>query len=78
LSHHEAIPALHEVHPRDLSSPAGLAHLPAQIWATRSRKTPPRGPTYAAINKIPGVHTALFSILAGGAEIIPHPARRRA
>ena len=28
--------------------------------------------TYAAISRIPGVHTALFSILAGGAEIEPH------
>ena len=28
--------------------------------------------TYAAISRIPGVHTALFSILAGGAEIVPH------
>jgi beta-hydroxylase len=40
LSHHEEIPALHEVN--------------------------------AAISRIPGVHTALFSILAGGAEIEPH------
>ncbi len=28
--------------------------------------------TMAAINKIPGVHSALFSILAGRAEIEPH------
>jgi len=28
--------------------------------------------TYAAISRIPGVHSALFSILAGGAEIVPH------
>ncbi len=28
--------------------------------------------TMAAINRLPGVHTALFSILAGRAEIEPH------
>ena len=43
LSHHEDIPALHEVHPRDLYVP-----------------------------RIPGVHSALFSILHGFAEIEPH------
>jgi len=52
LSHHEAIPALHEVHPRDLFV-AGRAWRTflLKIWATRSRKTPPRCRHYAAINK---------------------------
>jgi len=38
----------------------------------RSENTAAVPDTYEAISRIPGVHTALFSILAGGAEIVPH------
>ena len=74
LSHHEDIPALHEVHPRDL-------YVPGRAWRTFliklwghdiAENTAVVPDTIAAINKIPGVHTALFSILAGRAEIEPH------
>ena len=74
LSHHENIPALHEVHPRDL-------YVPGRAWRTFLLKiygheikenTAAVPDTIAAINRIPGVHTALFSILAGRAEIEPH------
>jgi ornithine lipid ester-linked acyl 2-hydroxylase len=74
LSHHEEIPALHEVHPRDL-------YVPGRAWRTFLLKlwghdVPENAAavpdTMAAIGKIPGVHTALFSILAGRAEIEPH------
>jgi len=74
LSHHEEIPALHEVHPRDL-------YVPGRAWRTFLLKlwghdVPENAAavpdTIAAINRIPGVHTALFSILHGYAEIEPH------
>ncbi len=74
LSHHEAIPALHEVHPRDLFV-AGRAWrtFMLKIWGHEIKENTAAVPdTYAAISRIPGVHTALFSILAGGAEIEPH------
>ena len=74
LSHHEAIPALHEVHPRDLYV-AGRAWRTflLKIWGHEVKENATAVPdAYAAINRIPGVHTALFSILAGGAEIEPH------
>jgi aspartyl/asparaginyl beta-hydroxylase (cupin superfamily) len=74
LSHHDEIPALHEIHPRDL-------FVPGRAWRTFMLKiygheitenTAAVPDTYAAISRIPGVHSALFSILAGGAEIEPH------
>ena len=74
LSHHEEIPALHEVHPRDL-------YVAGRAWRTFLLKLMGHDvkenaaavpDTMAAINKIPGVHTALFSILHGRAEIEPH------
>ena len=74
LSHHEEIPALHEVHPRDLYV-AGRAWRTflLKIWGHEVKENTTAVPdTYAAICRIPGVHTALFSILAGGAEIEPH------
>jgi len=74
LSHHEAIPALHEVHPRDLFV-AGRAWRTflLKIWGHEIKENTAAVPdTYEAISRIPGVHTALFSILAGGAEIEPH------
>jgi aspartyl/asparaginyl beta-hydroxylase (cupin superfamily) len=74
LSHHEEIPALHEVHPRDLYV-AGRAWRTflLKIWGHEITENTAAVPdTYAAICRIPGVHTALFSILAGGAEIVPH------
>src|SRR5258708_8798685 len=74
LSHHEEIPALHEVHPRDLFV-AGRAWRTflLKIWGHEIKENTAAVPdTYAAISTIPGVHTALFSILPGGAEIEPH------
>jgi len=74
LSHHEEIPALHEVHPRDLFV-AGRAWRTflLKIWGHEIKENTAAVPdTYEAISRIPGVHTALFSILAGGAEIVPH------
>lgn len=74
LSHHEEIPALHEIHPRDL-------FVPGRAWRTFLLKlygheitenTAAVPDTYEAVSRIPGVHSALFSILAGGAEIEPH------
>ncbi len=74
LSHHEEIPALHEVHPRDL-------YVPGRAWRTfllkiyghEIKKNIAAVPdTMAAINRVPGVHSALFSILHGNAEIEPH------
>lgn len=74
LSHHEEIPALHEVHPRDLFVPGrAWRTFLLKIWGHEITENTQAVPdTMAAINKIPGVHTALFSILAGGAEIEPH------
>jgi aspartyl/asparaginyl beta-hydroxylase (cupin superfamily) len=74
LSHHDEIPALHEVHPRDLyvAGRAWRTYL-FKIWGHEIHENIAAAPdTYAAISRIPGVHTALFSILAGGAEIEPH------
>ncbi len=74
LSHHDNIPALHEVHPRDLYV-AGRAWRTflMKIWGNEIPENIAAAPeTYAAISKIPGVHTALFSILHGYAEIEPH------
>src|SRR5215468_9067081 len=71
---HEEIPALHEVHPRDLFV-AGRAWRTFMLktWGHEIKDNTASVPdTYAAISRIPGVHTALFSILAGGAEIVPH------
>ena len=74
LSHHDVIPALHEIHPRDL-------YVPGRAWRTFILKiygheieqnAAAVPDTIAAINRIPGVHSALFSILAGRAEIEPH------
>jgi beta-hydroxylase len=74
LSHRESIPALHEVHPRDL-------YVPGRAWRTFllkiygneiERNIAAVPDTMAAINRIPGVHSALFSILHGFAEIEPH------
>ena len=65
LSHHEAIPALHEVHPRDLFV-AGRAWRTflLKIWGHEVKENTAAVPdTYEAISRIPGVHTALFSIL---------------
>jgi beta-hydroxylase len=74
LSHHEEIPALHEVHPRDLYVPGrAWRTFMLKIWGHEVKQNTAAVPdTYEAICKIPGVHTALFSILAGGAEIEPH------
>ena len=74
LSHHDDIPALHEVHPRDLYV-AGRAWRTflMKIWGNEIPENIAAAPeTYAAISRIPGVHTALFSILHGYAEIEPH------
>ena len=44
-----------------------------KIWGHEIKENIAAVPdTYAAISRIPGVHSALFSILAGGAEIVPH------
>ncbi len=74
LSHHEEIPALHEVHPRDLYVPGrAWRTFLLKIWGHEIKENTAAVPdTYEAISRIPGVHTALFSILAGGAEIEPH------
>jgi beta-hydroxylase len=74
LSHHEEIPALHEVHPRDLYVPGrAWRTFLLKIWGHEIKENTAAVPdTYQAICQIPGVHTALFSILAGGAEIEPH------
>jgi beta-hydroxylase len=74
LSHHEEIPALHEVHPRDLFV-AGRAWrtFMLKIWGHEIHENTAAVPDIiAAINRIPGVHTALISILHGRAEIEPH------
>ena len=74
LSYHDDIPALHEVHPRDLYV-AGRAWRTflMKIWGNEIPENIAAAPeTYAAISRIPGVHTALFSILHGYAEIEPH------
>ena len=74
LSHHEEIPALHEVHPRDLFVPGrAWRTFLLKIWGHEIKENTAAVPdTYEAICRIPGVHTALFSILHGGAEITPH------
>ena len=74
LSHHEDIPALHEVHPRDLYVPGrAWRTFLMKIWGHEITENIAAVPdTYAAISRIPGVHTALFSILHGYAEIEPH------
>src|SRR5215468_6459675 len=70
LSHHEEIPALHEVHPRDLFVPGrAWRTFLLKIWGHEITENTAAVPdTYEAISRIPGVHTALFSILAGGAR----------
>ena len=74
LSHHEDIPALHEVHPRDLYVPGrAWRTFLMKIWGHEVKENTAAVPdTYEAICRIPGVHTALFSILHGYAEITPH------
>ena len=74
LSHHDEIPALHEVHPRDLYVPGrAWRTFLMKIWGHEIHENIAAAPdTYAAISRIPGVHTALFSILHGYAEIEPH------
>lgn len=74
LDHHDAIPALHEVHPRDLFVPGrAWRTFLLKIWGHEIKENTAAVPdTYEAIQRIPGVHSALFSILAGGAEIEPH------
>ncbi|MDP2332876.1 MAG: aspartyl/asparaginyl beta-hydroxylase domain-containing protein [Reyranella sp.] len=74
LSHHEEIPALHEVHPRDLYVPGrAWRTFLLKLWGHDVKENAAAVPdTMAAIAKIPGVHTALFSILHGYAEIEPH------
>lgn len=74
LSHHEEIPALHEVHPRDLYVPGrAWRTFLLKLWGHDVKENAAAVPdTMAAIDKIPGVHTALFSILHGFAEIEPH------
>jgi hypothetical protein len=74
LDHHDAIPALHEVHPRDLFVPGrAWRTFLLKIWGHEIEENTAAVPdTYEAICRIPGVHTALFSILQGGAEITPH------
>ena len=74
LSHHEDIPALHEVHPRDLYVPGrAWRTFLMKIWGHEVKENTAAVPdTYEAIQRIPGVHTALFSILHGFAEITPH------
>jgi beta-hydroxylase len=74
LSHHEEIPTLNEIHPRDLFIPGrAWRTFMLKIWGHEIRENTAAVPdTYAAICRIPGVHSALFSILAGGAEIVPH------
>ena len=74
LSHHKSIPALHEVHPRDLFVPGrAWRTFLLKIWGHEIKENTAAVPdTYEAICRIPGVHTALFSILQGGAEITPH------
>ena len=74
LSHHEEIPALHEVHPRDLYVPGrAWRTFLLKIWGHEIKENTAAVPdTYAAISRIPEVHTALFSILHGFAEIEPH------
>ena len=69
LSHHEEIPALHEVHPRDLFVPGrAWRTFLLKIWGHEIKENTAAVPdTYEAICKIPGVHTALFS----------HPGGRR-
>jgi hypothetical protein len=61
LSHHEAIPALHEVHPRDLYVPGrAWRTFLLKIWGHEITENVAAVPdTMAAINRIPGVHTAL-------------------
>ncbi len=74
LSHHEEIPTLNEVHPRDLFVPGrAWRTFMLKIWGHEIKENTAAVPdTIAAINRIPGVHSALFSILAGGAELMPH------
>jgi len=74
LSHHEEIPALHEVHPRDLYVPGrAWRTFLIKLWGHEVKENAAAVPdTYEAISRIPGVHTALFSILHGFAEIEPH------
>jgi beta-hydroxylase len=74
LAHHEEIPALHEIHPRDLFVPGrAWRTFILKIYGHEIEKNSAAVPdTIAAINRIPGVHSALFSILQGRAEIEPH------
>ncbi len=59
LSHHEEIPALHEVHPRDLYVPGrAWRTFLLKLWGHEIKENTAAVPdTYAAISRIPGVHT---------------------
>jgi len=74
LGHHDEIPTLNEVHPRDLFVPGrAWRTFMLMIWGHEIKANTAAVPdTWAAISRIPGVHSALFSILAGGAELMPH------
>lgn len=74
LRHHDEIPALHEVHPRDLFVPgrAWRTYI-LKVWGHEITENIAAVPdTYAAISRIPNVHTALISIMAGGTVLEPH------
>ena len=75
LSHHEEIPALHEVHPRDLYVPGrAWRTFLLKLWGHEVKENAAAVPdTMAAIARIPGVHTALFSILHGYADPMATP-----
>ncbi len=74
LGYREEIPTLNDVHPRDLFVPGrGWLTFMLKIWGHEIKENTAAVPdTYAAISRIPGVHSALFSILAPRAEIVPH------
>src|SRR5262245_53449357 len=62
LSHHEEIPALHEVHPRDLFVPGrAWRTFVLKIYGHEIKENTAAAPdTYAAIQRIPAAHTALL------------------
>ncbi len=74
LQRSDHIPSLVDLHPRDdrISSPQ-WKNFVFKLWGTEIPSNARRCPRTAEIvRRLPGVHSALFSILTAGASIPPH------
>lgn len=74
ISHGDKVPTLQDVHPRDkrISSEKWRTYI-FKLWGNTVEEHAKQCPkTFSIITGIPGVHSALFSILRPGTVIPPH------